>query len=108
MRAAVLIIGSLLWDNSDRAAWRKASLDVDRRLNVKASIRYGRRSKGRGGTFTMTLDTKAPSGTAVLVPCVSPIETIEHLVAEAEALWRAEQSTEGANSIGAAWGCVGL
>lgn len=108
MRAGILIIGSLLWDNCQRDAWRRSRLHVDRRLHVKAPICYGRRSKSRGKTFTMTLGTDDALGKAVLVPYVSAIVSVAGLVAEAEALWKAEESSVAANSIGASWGSVGV
>jgi|SRR3990170_7778359 len=48
MRAGILIIGSLLWDNCQRDAWRRSRLCVDRAVHVKAPIYYGRRSNSRG------------------------------------------------------------
>ena len=107
MRTGILIIGSLLWDNCQREAWRRSRLHVDRKLHVKAPICYGRRSQSRGNTFTMTLTGDA-SGTAVLVPCVSAIVSVAGLVAEAAALWGAERATERSSSIGASWGSVGV
>jgi len=107
MRTGILIIGSLLWDNCQRDTWRRARLRVDRRLHVKAPIYYGRRSTKRGRTFTMTLEPDGALGRAVLVPCGSTIASPAGLVAEAEALWKAEQSTAVATGIGASWGCVG-
>src|SRR5580692_12520499 len=50
----VLIIGSLYWDPR-RQGWRDSRLDVDNVFNVHAPIRYGRRSTGRGHTYTMVL-----------------------------------------------------
>ncbi len=108
MRVGILIVGSLLWDNCQRDAWRRSRLRVDRSVHVKAPIYYGRRSNSRGNTFTMTLGAGDALGEAVLVRCVSAIASVGGLVAEAEALWKAEQSTAGPNSIGASWGSVGV
>ena len=108
MRAGILIIGSLLWDNSQRDTWRRSRLFVDQKLHVKAPICYGRRSRTRGNTFTMTFATSDVLGRAVLVPCKSAIESVEDIVGEAKALWRAEQPTAAPNSIGASWGSVGI
>ena len=107
MRAAILIIGSLLWDNGEREAWRRSRLRLGELMHVKASIRYGRRSTSRGNTFTMTLGRDDSSGRGILVPCAANIEDVAGLVAEAEALWKAEKPDASPNSIGAAWGCVG-
>ena len=108
MRAGILIIGSLLWDNSQRQAWRRSRLHVGRGVHVKAPICYGRRSISRGNTFTMTLGTGDARGQGVLAPCVSVIASGGGLVSEAEALWEAELSTPAPKSISAAWGSVGV
>lgn len=108
MRAGILIIGSLLWDNGHRGAWRKSHLSVQDKVYVKAPICYGRRSSSRGNTYTMTFGTDDALGQAVLVPCVTAIADVAGLVAEAEALWKAEQPSAAANSIGGSWGCVGV
>ena len=76
-------------------------------IHVKVSIRYGRRSTSRGNTFTMTLGRDDPLGQGILVPCAANIEDVAGLVAEAEALWKAEKPNASPNSIGATWGCVG-
>lgn len=106
MRAAILIIGSLLWDNDQRDSWRKSRLCIENRMHVKAPIRYGRRSTCN--TFTMTFRTEEVFGQVVLVPCVTVIGDVAGLVAEAEALWKAEQRSAATNSIGGSWGCVGV
>lgn len=108
MRAGILLIGSLLWDNEQRGAWRKSRLYLKDKVHVRAPIHYGRRSTSRGNTFTMTFGTDDAFGQAVLVPCVTAIGDVAGLVAEAEALWRAEQPSAAANSIGAPWGCAGV
>ncbi len=107
MRAGILIIGSLLWDNEYRSKWRRSHLCVESKFHVKTPIRYGRRSASRGNTFTMTFRTDCVLGQAVLVPCSRQVKDVSDLVSEATALWKAEQSS-AANSIGACWGCVGV
>ncbi len=109
MRGGILIIGSLLWDNGERDAWRRSRLRISERVHVKAPIHYGRRSHSRGNTFTMTLgtDDSRGRGQGVLVPCAANIQDVAGVVVEAAALWKAEQSTALSNSIGASWGCVG-
>jgi len=108
MRAAILIIGSLLWDNGSRDAWRKSHLRIHDGVHVKAPIRYGRRSSSRGDTFTMTFSLGDALGQAMLVPSIAVIGNVATLLAEATALWKAEQATAEAHRIGAAWGCVGV
>ena len=100
----VLIIGSLYWDNSAREKWRRERLDLERRQYVRAPIRYGRRSEGRGCSYTMVLSAslrEADFGTAIVVPCKS-----RDLIEEARSLWEAEGGTRGA--VSGTWGCVGL
>lgn len=80
MRGGILIIGSLLWDNGQRDAWRRLRLRVGEKVYVKAPIRYGRRSQGRGNTFTMTFAHGGLHGQGVLVPCVATIDDVAGLV----------------------------
>lgn len=108
MKAGLLIIGSLLWDNDHRARWRQHRLSLVDLVHVKVPIRYGRSSSSRGNTFTMTFNSDGELGQAVLVPCRFDIKDVASLVAEAEALWQAEQASAAANSIGVSWGCVGI
>src|SRR5688572_10602378 len=106
MRCGILIIGSLLWDNDRRNAWRMAQLDLIAQMRVTAPFRYGRKSRSRGWTYTMTFEPGAESQ-GVLVPCATPVETIEHLAAEAVALWHAEYANATPGSIREDWGHVG-
>jgi hypothetical protein len=107
MNCGILVIGSLLWEDGPRDAWRQDRLQLHKSQTVSAPIRYGRRSTKRANTFTMVLDPTAPPGQAVLVPCVRRIETVSDLIEEAEALWRAERSKTASGGICARWGCVG-
>lgn len=108
MRGGILIIGSLLWDGStERQTWRSRRLLLERHF-VVVPLNYGRRSQSRGNTFTMTFDTAAASGRAVVVPCATSPCRAEDLVNEAEALWKAEQPSANAGALSATWGCVGL
>jgi hypothetical protein len=52
MRAGIRIIGSLLWDNDKRSAWRKSRLCMDEEVLVKAPIRYGRSRSCHYGSLT--------------------------------------------------------
>jgi len=108
MRIGILIIGSLLWDNCKRKAWRRCHLALDRAVPVRAQIRYGRLSQSRGNTFTMTINTDGDAGRALVVPCRTTQTGVSALFAEAEALWQAEQSSAAAGSISTSWGCVGV
>ena len=108
MRCGILIIGSLLWQETKRRPeWRELRLDLDHKVEVKAPIRYGRISSDWGCAFTMTLDGD-PGGTAILVPCKNEVNGIEALTTETEALWKAERPKAGRGDIADPWGCVGL
>jgi len=108
MRVGILIIGSLLWDNKQRCDWRQSHLRLNDMVCIKVPIRYGRLSEGRGNTYTMVLGTGEDFGDAVLVPCMATIEDDgARLIAEAEALWKAEQPRATLHTMSASWGCVG-
>jgi hypothetical protein len=107
IRCAILIIGSLLWDNGSRDAWRRSRLRIGDGIPVRVPIRYGRQSKTRGDTFTMTLDSDGGCGRGYLVPCLASPRDIVELVDEAVALWAAEDRRAPVNAISADWGCVG-
>ncbi len=123
MRAGVLIIGSLLWDNQPGAAgskgarrraevrkrWQQTHLLFDDAVHGRAPIHYGRLSAKRNNTYTMTFVPGRPSGKAVVVPCANPVHDGKALIAEAEALWQAEDLGADSGSISARWGgCVGV
>ncbi len=109
MHAGILVVGSLLWDPSDeREEWRETRFSLGRCVSVQVPIYYGRRSSSRGNTYTMTFDEGNGWGRAVLIPCAATVDTVEDLVAEAQALWGAEFAAARPGSVGAAWGCVGV
>lgn len=110
LTGGVLIIGSLLWDSEKgRPAWRDARLDMASAQTVTAPIRYGRLSgKGRGHTYTMVFSRLAEIGNGKAVRCSRPVAMPGDLLAEAEALWKAEQPTAAAGRIADYWGCVAL
>jgi hypothetical protein len=109
-RGAVLIIGSLWWDNSEREEWRNERLAKEQKIIVSAPIRYGRRSgEKRKNTYTMVFSSDCYSqgmGKALLVPFKSQIKNLEELVIEAKELWKAESGI--ADRISGTWGAVGL
>src|SRR6185503_11216573 len=111
---AVLIIGSLWWDNSDREHWRNERLDITQPVLVSAPIRYGRVSgKRRKNTYTMVLSNlcfQEGMGAALLIPFQKEIHTFEDLKLEAAKLWHAERpaSNEVSYEISHDWGAVGL
>jgi len=107
MKTGILIIGSLLWDES-REAWRGARLDMNSAEAVTAPIRYGRRSQTRGNTYTMVFSKSSDLGRAVAIHCLHSVTSVDELTLEAEHLWAAEQNTDLTREISAGWGCVTL
>jgi len=97
MKAGVLIIGSLLWDNDQgdnkdhRKKWRLERLLAEEKIHVFAPIRYGRESDG---VYTMVFSKETVAnnewGTAYVLPCKKTIETFRDLKLEAEQLSNAE------------------
>ena len=118
IRIGVLIIGSLFWDSSQRRRdWRRDRLDMDAARRVHAPIRYGRRSTGRGCSYTMVFSPSLFSdpqlGRAWVVPCKRIVNDVAGIEEEAEQLWKAEapdgkNRKNGKNRISAGWGCVAL
>lgn len=109
----VLIIGSLYWDTADhRTGWRDRCLDLDGEQYVRAPIRYGRRSRSRGCSYTMVFSSSLARdeyGRAIVVPCGRARNATE-LVDAAVHLWTAETSN-GKNRhrrVSASWGCVAV
>lgn len=108
MNAAILIIGSLRWDNrGGRDVWRKERLLAEQAIPVKAPVRYGRKSRSRGNTYTMVLAPEEKMGRALLVPLIRPVATGTDLFTEAKALWMAETNCDCVTRIHASWGSVG-
>ena len=75
---------------------------------VTAPIRYGRRSRNRGNTYTMVFSRSAQPGQAIVVPCRNIVRSAVDLIAEAEQLWAAERNERVERQISAEWGSVGL
>jgi hypothetical protein len=115
-RGAVLIVGSLWWEDSDiRKNWRKTRLDAKSKQFVYVPIRYGRESTSRGNTYTMVFSQLCYRktyglGQALLVPFRNSVVTSNDLIWEARELWKAEVN-KGENvplSISGNWGAIGL
>ena len=109
MHAGVLIIGSLFWDiKPHRIEWRRKYLNMDVKIKVTVPISYGRCSRSRGNTYTMTFRKDENMGQSVFIPFISPIKTRNDLITMASALWDAEQSRAATTkTIGASWGIIG-
>lgn len=131
LKIGVLIVGSLDWESKDygrafereldcddrqqidrRTAWRRERLrtDAESEFSVRVPIRYGRKSRGRGDTFTMVFSPECAArlGTAKVICCKANVSSVSELAAEASALWRAESSDAKPGQISAKWGCVAL
>jgi len=109
VRCGVLIVGSLFWNEDEigiRAAWRDKRLDLAGVMEVDAPLRYGRRSKGWGDTFTMILDPASPDGRALLAPCKADFQSFADLLDEVWWLWSAEHNKLLADRFHKSWGCV--
>jgi hypothetical protein len=76
-------------------------------MRVPVAIQYGRKSGSRGNTYTMVFRPGEPTAQAVLVPCTAKIETIDGVIAEANALWQAEAPNAKPGTLHKSWGCVG-
>lgn len=109
MKCGILIIGSLLWDDETegRKTWRDDRIDLTKAIRAHVPIDYGRISSTRSKTFTMVLRSEGPQGTGILVPCRRDVVTIDDLVAEASALWKAEAPKAKAGALSSSWGSVG-
>jgi hypothetical protein len=112
LKGGVIIIGSLLWDNSDRCKWRKNSLqDLESKIPIPLKIRYGRQSESRCDTYTMIFSNHQDTGLGqgYIVGFRRKIETEKILKDEATALAEAERIwTNKRPYLGRAWGAVGL
>jgi hypothetical protein len=111
MRLGILIIGSLYWDPSSvRCRWRQNRLSCSETRQVKAPIRYGKKTKKRGRTYTMVFSKScsgpATLGTALVVPTRADCCEPEHLFEEAQHLWAAERDEETISGISEDWGKV--
>lgn len=100
LKGGILIIGSLLWqdyldkaDDNIRQKWRAEYLDMDKKIMVRAPIRYGRLSK-KDNIFTMTFSksvSKKKYGTGYFIPLKnSNVKSENELFNEAIALSNAE------------------
>lgn len=120
MKGAVLIIGSLLWENEGnslnkiqgklRENWRK-ELDINKKLEVEVPIRYGRKSSSRRNTYTMIFSNSVIAlGKAYLVPYIEETHSFRDIKEQAIRLAEAEgiSTRDYPNRIICTWGAVGI
>lgn len=123
LNGAVLIIGSLLWEDEGnaldkdqgrrRSQWRASSLDLSRIQHLKCPIRYGRRSDSRKKTFTMVFSNSCPAlGSSAVAPLANTIDTSNNFTALfdiAVELARAEGiARDTQKRLCCSWGAVAL
>lgn len=120
MKGAVLVIGSLLWEDETnaldidqgklRSDWRK-DLDLKNKVAVKVPIRYGRKSSSRKCTYTMIFSKSVPTnGTAFIIPYKKEAKGFEDIKSQALRLSEAEgiSTEEHPDRLKASWGAVGI
>jgi len=106
LKAGILIIGSLLWDDAGREDWRRRRLCLESRQQVQVHTRYGRLSQSRNHTYTMVFSKSAAPSTAVVAPCRKSIRAAEDLFEEAGHLATAEGLADKAKWL--SFGAVGI
>lgn len=110
----VLIIGSLLWDQSQRRiSWRSRCLEIHNQILVKAPIRYGRISKSRNCTFTMIFSSESNKldllGQAVFVPFINNPINHENLDYQCQELMKSEREKNNISSkLDWDWGALAI
>jgi hypothetical protein len=107
LRAGVLIIGSLFWDeNGGREEWRRQRLKAQGCKRVAVPIRYGRFSDNRHA-YTMVFSTLCYKhnqlGQGVVLPFTRSIKSLDDLLCEVECLANAEGLSRNWQ-----WGAVGI
>ena len=111
IKIGVIIIGSLLWETTEkRINWRKG-LNIQEKLLVPLPIRYGRQSlKNRKGTYTMVFSNKINQpntlGKGFVIPFKNTISTEDDFIRLMMNLSDAEGISE--SKICASWGTVCL
>lgn len=113
LKGGVLIIGSLIWDNSStRLKWRKACLNEESKISVPVKIRYGRRSTSREDTYSMIFSNHQETkfGKGLILPFKDEIKNFRQIEKQAFALAKAEGIWKDTNEprIHAGWGTVGI
>lgn len=109
IKVGAIVIGSLLWDlTTIRMKWQK-ELALEKKLQVKLPIRYGRlSSETRFGTYSMVfsnyINNKKDLGLAFVIPYKDSITSVEEFVRQLKLLSHAEGISP--NRICKSWGTV--
>lgn len=120
MKGAVIVIGSLLWENEEnsldkdqgklRTKWRE-NLALEKKISIRVPIRYGRKSRNRQDTYTMVFSNSVTDlGTGFLIPFMKEISSFDELKEQAFDLSKAEGiSTERyPKRLISSWGAVAI
>ena len=115
LNGGVLIIGSLLWDNSEiRKEWRNKNLrPLQEGITVKAPIRYGRISKSRNCTYSMVFSNECVEssklGIAKFLGFLNNPVSFDEFWIHCNALIQAERNkAESFATFNWSWGALGL
>ena len=110
LRGAVIIIGSLYWDDSKiRKGWRDKFLRMKQGKKIDLPIRYGRQSSTWHNTYTMVLSVKCPKlGRGYAVPFNKPTKTLKDLKKQALSIASAERNKKNVATFDWCWGSLGI
>lgn len=109
-KSGVIIIGSLLWDDSvERVLWRK-ELDILNRKHIGLPIRYGRISSSRENTYTMVfsneMNTIKNLGKGYVIPYKNIIKSEQDFKIQILKLAKAEKIST--TRMSCSWGTVSI
>jgi hypothetical protein len=84
--------------------------DASTEYRLRVPIRYSKKSRTRGSTFTMVFSPEYVTrlGIAKAIRCKRDVTSIDDLVAEAAELWAAESNETHRGKLSGSWGCVTL
>tara|TARA_R110001606_G_scaffold287987_1_gene436135 strand:+ start:873 stop:1607 length:735 start_codon:yes stop_codon:yes gene_type:complete len=112
-KGGVIIIGSLLWDNSKiRKEWKNQNLNMDQKKIINVPIRYGRVSKSRNCTHSMIFSSECKSddkmGKGYFIPFNNEL-SIKQILEQGKFMIDAEHNkTTKLYRFNWSWGCLGI
>ncbi|NPD45717.1 hypothetical protein [Lentimicrobium sp. S6] len=120
MKGAVILIGSLLWENEKnalitsqgklRAKWRN-NLDLENKIEIKVPIRYGRLSGSKKNTYTMVFSNSETNlGSAFLIPFKEEAFNFAQIKKQALELSEAEgiSTNKHLDRLYSTWGVIAI